>query len=371
MISIITRIILLVSLSYPALAQNLVSTSVLPRNAVLEMFNGINCAFCPDGDMRAALLQSAFPGRTVVIIIHTGPLADTFPGQPDYRTSFGAAIDSLAGGTNYPSGTMNRVVWPGTYSQPPFFPQNPPNNLVIRRPGWWDNAYPNSGTGADIILNGGNTPVNIGAETIWNDITRELTINVELYYTSTENQNNKLNVAFLENFIVGIQSTPSGYDSSYVHDHMLRHLITGQWGDTVTTTTQGTLVTRTYSYIVPAAFNIDNSELAIFVTQNDNKHTHTSVTLNAKNGTTVGITDIPNQLSIGVFPNPAISELTITGLYGPTEEITIVNLIGKTILRQHVDSEVVSVNVAALPAGLYFVVIRTGGETLVKKFIKE
>ncbi len=371
MIRIISSLLLLITFSFQLSSQSLVSTSVLPRNAVLEMFNGINCAFCPDGDLRAAQLVSAFPGRTVVIIIHTGPLADTFPGQPDFRTPFGAAIDSMAGGTNYPSGTMNRVVWPGTYSQPPFFPQNPPNNLVIRRPGWWDNAYPTSGTGADIILNGGNTPVNIGAETIWNDITRELIINVELYYTSTETQNNKLNVAFLENGVIGIQSTPNGYDSSYVHDHMLRHLVTGQWGDTVTTTTQGTLVTRTYAYTVPAGFNIENSDLAIFVTQSDNKHTHTSVTLNAKNGTTVGLADNAEFNALKVYPNPVSSEIIITGLNENTNKIEIVNLLGETVMHCETGSEIITADVSALPAGLYFIAIHSEGNSIVKKFIKE
>src|SRR5688572_5491927 len=158
----ITLVLSLVLSVLTTKAQTLVTTSVLPRNAVLESFNGINCAYCPDGDYRAEQLYNSYPTRVVLIFIHTGPLADTlFPGQPDYRTPFGAAIDSMAASVAYPAGTVNRVVWPGTYSQPPFFPQNPPGNLVIRRPGWWDPGYINQGAGADIILQGGNTPVNI------------------------------------------------------------------------------------------------------------------------------------------------------------------------------------------------------------------
>jgi len=366
------QILVFASIVIPARSQNLVSTSILPRNAVLEMFNGINCAYCPDGDMRAEQLVNAFPGRVDLIIIHTGVLADTlFPGQPDYRTPFGAAIDSLAGGTSYPSGTMNRVVWPGTYSQPPYFPQNPPNNLVIRRPGWWDNAYPTTGTGAAIILTGGNTPVNIGAETIWNDVTRELIVNVELYYTATETQNNKLNVAFLENGIVGIQSTPIGYDSSYVHNHMLRHFITGQWGDTIATTLQGTLVSRTYSYFVPVSNNIDSSDITVFVTQNDNKTTHTSVTINAKNGTTVGLAELNSLPSVYLFPNPARSEITISGLHADISAIKILDLLGKEVKNINPGAEVITEPISELAPGIYFISILSERENLIKKFIKE
>lgn len=356
-----------------AFSQTLVSTSILPRNAVLEMFNGINCAYCPDGDMRAEQLYNAFPGRVNLIIIHTGALADTIlPGQPDYRTQFGAAIDSMAGGTSYPSGTMNRVVWPGTYSQPPYFPQNPPNNLVIRRPGWWDNAYPTTGTGAAIILNGGNTPVNIGAETLWNDITRELTVNVELYYTSTETQNNKLNVAFLENNIIGIQSTPSGYDSSYVHDHMLRNLLTGQWGDTITTTTQGTLVTRNYVYTVPVGYNIDSSDVTVFVTQADNKTTHTSVTIAAKNATTSGINETNENITIGIFPNPASDQLYISGLAPGIREIKILNMLGTELLTINTgQSPNRMIDISELPPGIYLIYIKTRNQVITKKVVVE
>ena len=368
---ILIPILVFVFTAFEAHSQNLVSTAVLPRNAVLEMFNGINCAYCPDGDIRATQLANAFPGRVAIIIIHTGALADTLPGQPDYRTPFGAAIDSLSGSIAYPAGTMNRQVWPGTYSQPPYFPQNPPNNLAIRRQGWWDGAYPTTGAGAAIILNGGNTPVNIGAETVWNAVTRELAVHVELYYTSTETQNNKLNVAFLESSIIGLQSTLAGYDSNYVHDHMLRHLLTGQWGDTISTTTQGTLISRNYTYTVPVGFNIDNSDIVVFVTQNDNKTTHTSATIPAKNGTTVGLNEIVSNHTVGVYPNPVAGEINISGLDKNVSEIKIINLLGKTLMEIDPGAEFITENISALPSGIYFVSIKTPSTHITKKFIKQ
>ncbi len=355
-----------------AYSQTLVSTAILPRNAVLEMFNGINCAYCPDGDQRAEQLTTAYPGRVVTIIIHTGSLADTLiPGQPDYRTPFGAAIDSMAGGNSYPSGTMNRIVWPGTYSQPPYFPQNPPDNLVIRRLGWWDAAYPTTGTGAAIILNGGNTPVNIGAASVWDDITRELLVTVELYYTSSDTIANKLNVALLENNIIGTQSTPTGYDSAYVHNHMLRHFLTGQWGDTVSTTLQGTLVSRTYSYIVPLNFNIDNCDIVAYVTQENNKHTHTSNIIAAKNGTTVGTYEIEAISSPVLFPNPAKDQLTITGLNEKSNAVVITNVTGQIVFETTSIYDFMTIPLSTLPEGLYFIHFTGQDYNIVEKFIKQ
>src|SRR5688572_25039259 len=145
---IITLIVSGIFATVPVFAQTLVSTAVQPRNAVLEEFTGVNCVNCPDGHVRANQLYAAFPGRVVLINVHSGGYAVPSAGQLDLRTPYGDAIDAFAGVAAYPSGTMNRVVWPGVYNQAPYFPQNPPNNLAIRRPGWWDNAYPNTGTGA-------------------------------------------------------------------------------------------------------------------------------------------------------------------------------------------------------------------------------
>jgi len=366
-----TCILVLILISFQGYSQSLVSTSVLPRNAVLEMFNGINCAYCDDGDLRAQQLANAFPGRVVRIIIHTGALADTLPGQPDFRTPFGPPLDSMVAVAAYPSGSMNRMVWPGTYSQPPYFPQNPPNNLAIRRQGWWDSSYPNTGTGGAIILNGGNTPVNIGAETIWDNITRELTVHVELYYTASDTVDNKLNVVFLENGIVGEQSTINGVDSFYVHNHMLRYMITGQWGDTVSTTSQGTLVSRFYTYTVPVGFNIDSSEIAVFVTQHENKHTHTAILVDAKNGSTVGINVQDELKNIGVYPNPAANEIHITGIPHNVKELSIINVLGKTVIQLNPNEEFITADIKKLPAGMYFILIKSQGGDTVRKFLKE
>ncbi|MBK6644051.1 MAG: Omp28-related outer membrane protein [Bacteroidia bacterium] len=352
----------------PALAQTLVTTAIQPRNAVLEEFTGINCVNCPDGHLRANQLYNAFPGRVVLINIHSGSFANPSSGQPDFRTPWGNPIDAFAGVAAYPSGTMNRVVWAGAYNAPPYFPQNPPNNLAIRRPGWWDTAYPNQGTGAYIILNGGNSPVNIGAATTWNATTRELSVTVELYYTASETQDNKLNVAFTESGVIGYQS---GGSANYTHNHILRNLLTGQWGETITTVSQGTLVTRTYSYIVPVNFNIDNCDINVFVTQSDNKNTHTGISIPAKNGTTVGISDAYAAGRLSVYPNPASDDLYISGIPANASEVKVVNVIGKTVLEFDNYENQIKADISKLPAGVYFVNVTTGSKNMVKKFIKD
>ena len=109
---------------------------------------------------------------------------------------------------------------------------------------------------SNTILNQ-SSPVNIAARGTLDWTTRELNITVQLYYTANEaNSTNKLNVAILQDNVIGSQSGASYNPSQqvgnqYRHMHMLRHLITGQWGEEINTTTAGSFVEKTYSYTIP------------------------------------------------------------------------------------------------------------------------
>ena len=106
--------------------------------------------------------------------------------------------------------------------------------------------------------------------------TRLLTVFVEAYYTGASPvASNRLNVALLQNNTLGPQ-TSGGLGDNYPHQHRLVHMLTGQWGETYNTTTAGTLVTRTYTYTIPAAYNsipaeLGNFEIVAFVAEGQQK----------------------------------------------------------------------------------------------------
>jgi len=106
--------------------------------------------------------------------------------------------------------------------------------------------------------------VNVATTASINVNTRLLTVFVEAYYTGNSPvSSNRLNVALLQNNTLGPQSS-GGLGDNYPHQHRLVHMVTGQWGDTYTTTTAGTLVTRTYTYTIPSAYNNIPAELGDF-----------------------------------------------------------------------------------------------------------
>jgi hypothetical protein len=85
------------------------------------------------------------------------------------------------------------------------------------------------------------SPVNVAATAQIDAATRIMTITVEVYYTAAVSQSyNLLNVALLQDNIIGTQHNYGNYNPTqitasgqYRHMHMLRDMITGQWGDSL------------------------------------------------------------------------------------------------------------------------------------------
>lgn len=231
----------LTSFTLSAQGDQFVSTTPTHKNVLLEEYTGINCQYCPDGHKIANQIAAAHPGEVFLINVHAGSYAAN-----TYTTQFGNALANQTGLTGYPSGTINRHVFSGS-------------NTALSRSAWAANA--------NTIL-GQSSPVNIAAQGTLDWSTRELSLTVQLYYTANEaNPTNMLNVAITQDNVIGSQ-VGSSYNPAqvvggkYRHMHMLRHLITGQWGEEITTTTQGSFVEKTYTYTIPSSLGSPNAILA-------------------------------------------------------------------------------------------------------------
>lgn len=220
-------------------AQNeqFVSTTPSNKNVVIEEFTGINCTWCPAGHKKANEVIAAHPGRAFAINFHQGSYAAN-----TYTTQYGNALANQTGLTGYPAGTVNRHVFADGITD--HYRDNWPND-------------------ANIIL-AQSSPVNIAARGTLDWTTRQLNITVQLYYTANEaNPTNMLNVAVIQDSVIGSQVGASNnpaqiVGSQYLHMHMFRDFLTGQWGEEVSPTTAGSFVEKTYSYTVPASLGSPN-----------------------------------------------------------------------------------------------------------------
>ncbi len=268
-------------------AQTLVTTQPTNKNVVLEEYTGIHCQYCPQGHAIAAAILENNPGRALAIAIHQGGYAVPNSGEPDYRTPFGDALANQTGLGGYPSGTVNRHIFSGSKTALNRGDWTPCSEIILQQP----------------------SPVNVGVETSYNATTREITVHVELYYTANSAEpKNYINVALTQNHVFGPQ-TGGGAGNNYEHMHMLRYLITGQWGDEVTTTTAGTLVERTYNYVIPESYNsvpcvVENCEISVFVAEGHQEILSGDV-VTAINGTNLYIGDITTADSTMKLGHPA------------------------------------------------------------------
>jgi thiol-disulfide isomerase/thioredoxin len=240
----------------------IVSTDPENRNVVLEEFTGIHCVYCPSGHHIAHELMMAHPDDFFPINVHQGSFATPSSGEPDFRTPFGDALAAQTGLTGYPAGTINRHLFSG---------MSQGSGTAMSRGNW--------GTATNMVLSE-ISYVNVGAEATLDINTSELTVHVEVYYTGDSPEaTNFINIALLESNVEGPQTGGATYNPDFVlpngnysHQHMLRHLITGQWGEEITTTSTGSFVDLNYTYTIPGAYNgitvnLANFSLVAFVTE--------------------------------------------------------------------------------------------------------
>lgn len=228
----------LLAFTFSLKAQQYVSTEPANRNVIIEEFTGRGCGYCPDGHRIANELMAANPGRLWAINIHAGGYAQT--SYPNMITQDGNTIHGGFSISGYPTGVVNRTT----------------SNGIDR--GQWGNQANNQLSQV--------SECNVGGMVVVNPETRVATITVEVYYTSNSAvDQNFLTVAMLQDSILGSQSDYGNFNptqwvgNEYVHTHILRDVITeSAWGDPISPTTQGTLITRTFEYLIPEIIGSPN-----------------------------------------------------------------------------------------------------------------
>lgn len=228
----------LLAFTFSLKAQQYVSTEPANRNVIIEEFTGRGCGYCTDGHRIANELMAANPGRLWAINIHAGGYAQT--SYPNMITPDGNTIHGGFQISGYPTGVVNRTTAAGQ-----------------SRSAWAGIANQQLSQVSEC---------NIAGMAVVNPETRVATITVEVYYTGNSSADeNFLTVAMLQDSILGSQADYGNYNPTqwlngqYVHTHILRDVISqSAWGDPISPTTQGTLITQTYEYLIPEVIGSPN-----------------------------------------------------------------------------------------------------------------
>jgi hypothetical protein len=248
----------------------LASTTMGTRTALLEDFTGVRCGFCPDGHARAEAAQKALgKDKFIIMCVHAGGYAAAATGWANFTTPFGTSLVNQSSVAGYPAGTINRLPAPdmGVKAQS----TTVLTGLALNR-GDWDPA--------GRFVNTMFAPANIGTSATFDAASRELKVKVDIYYVANETKQNNINVALLQSKLMSKQSGDPTPNDLYSQSHVLRHLITGQWGTPITEEKlEGTKLSKTFTYIVPANYNgitadgggavvIEDCSVVAFITRN-------------------------------------------------------------------------------------------------------
>ncbi len=177
------------------------------RKVLVEEFTGVFCQNCPAGSQFLESLKENYEDKLVIVSIHAGFFARTYnESKHDFKTDESEALQNFLGApVAYPSATINRILPTGTDSRA--LSQNEWAIIIEEQL--------KTETPIDIILN-----------LTWNNELRKLKI---LTITRTsENIESPLfvTVFLIEDRIIDPQNSPEGVVLDYMHNHVLRDVMT-------------------------------------------------------------------------------------------------------------------------------------------------
>jgi thiol-disulfide isomerase/thioredoxin len=380
----------LISLSYVAISQTIVSTEIESKNPVIFDFTGIHCVSCPKAHKTIAVAKTHYP-QLVALTFHAGNFASPNPGEKDFRTIEGDSIhDNIA---FYDSELQNyQIVWS--------YPTLTINNQKVG----YNSINDTSQFLQDIEeVISEESIVNIGALASIDTLTRELSLKIECYYTSSPIDSNFLFVSFCQNDLKSAQSGASEYGDNYIHKEMFRGFISNTWGDPIGKPQEGDLIVKEYFFSFPDSIKHNDSQSIELLLQNIEIQVYISgikekvnaydyfgeihknrIVYEINNGINAGIEYIDSNgideskedSNLIIFPQPAKDFITLD--FGENYKtnhnlsLTIYNIEGKKVKKidiKNLSSGQLGIPLAELKQGIYFMQIEGKELFTTKRFI--
>ncbi len=227
------------------------------RNVLIEDFTGFRCGNCPEASETAEKIAEHFKGKVFVLGVHAGPLSIPTPGRKyDFRTSEGKELEDYYNLIATPYGLVNRRSFNGQY---------------LLSPSAW------AGYTEPIIEELAEVKIGINPE--YNESSKLITANLDLYYTRKSDLNHFVAVYIVEDSIVQYQQDDSQFPNihvlDYVHNNVLRGSMNGTWGSQVSSSIvkAGKSVSLSFNYKIPTDkdWRADKLSLLVFVHNNATK----------------------------------------------------------------------------------------------------
>ena len=186
------------------------------KRVLLTEFTGMKCVNCPRAAELAHQIKEQYPDNFVVVAMHPKSNHFTTPDDADfdlrceeadeYYKYFGGAAT-----TSFPKGVVNWKKF---------------NNLYLQNDGNWE-ALVNAELNAEQEM---EAAIDMSVISQKSENLAEITITINAL---TEVNNASLVLMVTEDGIIAPQAFPEGEDHEYEHNHVLRTVLNGTWGETI------------------------------------------------------------------------------------------------------------------------------------------
>ena len=222
------------------------------KGILIEDLTGVRCPNCPDAAMRAKELKDNNPDRVVVVGLYTEqPNNLTFPhsGDDDLRTVQATNLyTNIYGSPPLPGGGVNRKIYSG-------------QNQINQVHALWGSSVQN-----EKPL---KTVVNLSVEVQQKD---DSTYVVQSKFTFNEELNSQsfVSIMLLENEIHASQSTDTGDNHEYIHQHVLRTMYTPYNGSPLYDSPEkGRVIEKGWEFVIPKGIDLSKASIVVLVNRND------------------------------------------------------------------------------------------------------
>ena len=213
------------------------------RAVLVEDFTGQRCVWCPNGNDAISEMEKQYGDTAVIAVaIHSGPLG--FKGNAavaGLATELGDRYYDRYNVESQPTALINRKA------------------LLARVTDWPARVRAELEGAPELMLT---------LTASYDSLTRLATLKTDILALEQE-VSGHLQVWLTEDSIRALQMMPDGSaNADYIHNHVLRAAVNGDWGEPVSVAAHQTL-SRTCSYTLPAEYNAANCRFVVFVYGDD------------------------------------------------------------------------------------------------------
>lgn len=212
----------------------------IARKVLVQEFTGQGCINCPQGAALVHSLQAEYPGAIVAVNLH--------PENTQYTRPLGGLKLTSAEATVYYQ-----------YYKPSMLPsavidgQAPLSNVSL-----WTDAI------LQAIARPSAADLNLTTE--YDAATRELKVTYHSKFNDVYNAPLAINIWVMENDIIGPQYSGANIIRDYVHNHVMRATLTGEWGVAVADSfIPEDEYTATFSIALDESWVAENCEVIAFL----------------------------------------------------------------------------------------------------------